>query len=237
MISPENFNNGKSPKNSLVADATKLIALRQNLGWTQEDAAKRSGYSVRLIRKIEKQGAVRPQTLRDVLQCYHEAVGNTDWEFDQFLFITAPNQASPGFQANCVNCKRLKAYFIQVFCERKKHLISDYCSPCIQLRAEGAVKVGIDSIYQRAEALLSAFDPIEFTFGPIYSFAQVVHLSWSTRQRHTGTFFDIPATGRWVNLRGMSIAKFENGLVVEAEDHFDVESILRQIRGEAPRTI
>ena len=51
----------------LVGDVEKLLQLRQSLGWTQNDAAEKSGYTSRLIRKIEAGGTVKPSTLLDVL--------------------------------------------------------------------------------------------------------------------------------------------------------------------------
>lgn len=69
---------------SLVGDPNKIRQLRQTLGWTQDDAATRSGYSARLIRKIEARASVRPATLRDVLQCYHEALEIKQWNIKDF---------------------------------------------------------------------------------------------------------------------------------------------------------
>jgi len=70
---------------SLIGDSKKIRKLRRSLGWTQNDAAAQSGYSERLIRKIEAGASVRPTTLRDVLQCYHEALEMPPWSIADFL--------------------------------------------------------------------------------------------------------------------------------------------------------
>ena len=83
-----------NPRKSLIGDATKFRQLRQDLGWTQNDAATRSGYSERLIRKIESGASVRPSTLRDVLQCYHEAQEKRPWNIADFLVDKNPDDLS-----------------------------------------------------------------------------------------------------------------------------------------------
>jgi len=75
----------KFPRRTLTGDPNIIQNLRQPLGWTQDDAAHRSGYSARLIRKIESEASVRPATLRDVLQCYHEALETQSWNIVNFL--------------------------------------------------------------------------------------------------------------------------------------------------------
>ena len=83
-----------NPRKSLISDANKIRQLRQTLGWTQNDAATRSGYSERLIRKIESGASVRPSTLRDVLQCYHEAQEKRPWNIADFLVDENPDDLS-----------------------------------------------------------------------------------------------------------------------------------------------
>ena len=69
---------------TLTGDVNKIRKLRQSLGWTQNEAAAQSGYSPRLIRKIESGAGVRPATLRDVLQSYHEALKIQSWSIADF---------------------------------------------------------------------------------------------------------------------------------------------------------
>ncbi|MEM9410259.1 MAG: ester cyclase [Planctomycetota bacterium] len=223
---------------SIKAKTHEVVLLRKRLGLTQDEAGRLSGYSDRLIRKLERNGAVRPQTLRDILQCYHESLGISDWQFDDFLdrsdSTTEPTIVNG---SECPNCRLLQEYFETVYVKRQKTEIDTYCCQNIRFTGEGTSRTGIDVIHQRAEALLNAFDPIEFRFERIHSIDDIVFGFWHSKQKHVGDFFEVPATGRWVEIRGNSVAQYADGLVVDAEDHFDVESVIRQLTGQEPRVI
>jgi predicted ester cyclase len=120
---------------------------------------------------------------------------------------------------------------------RQKDKIDKYCCQKIRFTGEGVSRTGIEVIYQRAEALLTAFNPIKFEFERIHSIDDIVFGFWYAKQKHVGDFFEIPATGRWVEIRGNSVAQYADGLVVDAEDHFDVDSVIRQLTGQDPRLI
>ncbi len=216
----------------------KLVALRTQLALTQKQAGKLSGYSERLIRKLERNGSVRSQTLHDVVQCYHKQLSIEDWNLENFIDVDRRSDAPKTLQGDeCPNCQLLREYFDTVYCKRQKEKIDDYCCQNIRFTGEGASRTGIDVIHQRAEALLGAFDPIEFKFERIHSIDDIVYGFWFARQKHVGDFFEIPPTGRWVEIRGNSVAQYADGLVVDAEDHFDVESVVRQLTGQEPRLI
>jgi predicted ester cyclase len=222
----------------MVADTQKIVALRKKLAWTQQEAGQNAGYSERLIRKIERQEPVRPRTLNDVVQCYHEGMGIDDWDINDFLFEHESGSQAPALnEKHCPNCRRVREYFEVVYCQRKPEKIDDYCCQNVRFTGEGSSRTGIETLHQRAAAMLGAFDPIEFKFDRIHSIDQIVYCFWDVRMKHSGDFFEIPATGRWVNLRGNSVSQFADGLVVDSEDHFDVESIIRQIQGDDPRII
>ena len=42
-------------------------------------------------------------------------------------------------------------------------------------------------------------------------------------------FLGIPATNRWVKLRGSSHARFENNQIIEARDHWDIHDLIQQL--------
>ena len=124
-----------------------------------------------------------------------------------------------------------------VYVQRQKEKIDAYCCQNIRFTGEGSSRQGIDVIHQRAEAMLGAFNPIHFEFERMHSIDNIVYGFWFARQKHVGDFLGIPATGRWVEIRGNSVAQYADGLVVDAEDHFDVDSVIRQLTGQDPRLI
>jgi predicted ester cyclase len=44
----------------------------------------------------------------------------------------------------------------------------------------------------------------------------------------------IPATGKRVKITGMSIARFENGMLVEGWDELDALGLMQQLRAVSP---
>ena len=223
---------------SVKADVNKLIEIRKRLALTQEEVSRLSGYSERLIRKLESGGSLRPKTLKEVLQCYHEALGIDSWSLDEFIQQSQTNLRGEVLNANeCPNCKSVREYFRTVYCDRQPEKVGEFCCENVRFTGEGSSRSGIAVIRQRAEALLNAFDPIEFEFERIHSIDDIVYSSWISRLKHAGVFLEIPPTGRWVEIRGTTITQFADGLAVESEDNFDVDSIVRQLTGQAPRII
>ena len=225
---------------SILPDSAKLISLRQRLGWTQQDAATKAGYSDRLIRKIEKPLPVRPQTLRDVVQCYLNALGKDVVDIEQFICSAPTHEES---DASCINvgkcplADRVREYYDLVYQQREIDRIQGFACENIRFTGNGVTRLGIDVIRQRAAALLAGFDPIIFSIDRIFTHHHIVVSYWSVRMKHTGVFLEIPATDRWVNVRGNSLIEFAENLAVEAEDQFDVDDLVRQITGKQARII
>ena len=57
-----------------------------------------------------------------------------------------------------------------------------------------------------------------------------VALAWHARGTHRGTFMNIPATGRRVTLRGVSLLTLADGRVRQATHVWDVAGFLRAVR-------
>ena len=228
----------RTTSHSVSVDASKIVLLRQELGWTQEEAAWRAGYSERLIRKLEKQAKVRPQTVRDIVQCFHEALGRTEWSLADFIIepdsesVTSTSEEDGAFLM-----ERMRSYYDIVYQQRCPDRIREYVDENIRFLAEGTVRTGREAIEDRASKLLAAFDPIEFSIDKIFNQDQIVFTYWSVHMKHIGDFLDVPATNLWVDVRGHSIVQFADGVVVDAEDHFDVDDLMRQLCGQEPRVI
>ena len=58
-----------------------------------------------------------------------------------------------------------------------------------------------------------------------------VALAYTATGTHKGNFLGIPATGKTVKIRGMQIAKFKDGKIVERWGSSDELGILKQIGG------
>lgn len=231
----------KSSKSSLSVDHDKIRLLRQSLGWTQQYASVRAGYSTRLIRKLESGGRVRPETLVDVLQCYQQVIGNEDWTVSEFLHESSRNgnDDSPSSEAEADQQRqifRMQQWYATIYNDREIHRVDEFIAPDMTYQhGEGPVHVGIDFIREIASAVLKGFDPLEFKFPHSFYSNGYVHTFWKLRMKHVGEFSGVEATGTWVTCRGNSRVRLVDDKMVDAEDNWDVYDVIRQLRGDAPK--
>ena len=209
------------------------------LGWTQELASKEAGYSTRLIRKIESGGRVRPETLVDVLQCYHVAAGFENWNVSDFLLQEHALDEKPKASSELDQKRqmlRMQEWYVTAYNRRECGRVAEFIAPTMKYQhAEGPVHVGVDAIRDLVAALLKGFDPITFEFPHSFFCDGYVHTFWKLKMKHVGEFGGVPATGRWVSLRGNSRVKLVDDKMVDAEDNWDVYDVIRQLEGESPR--
>ena len=57
---------------------------------------------------------------------------------------------------------------------------------------------------------------------------------WEFKGKHTGTFFGIPATGKNIDVFGVTIAKLRGGKIAEEQDFMDNLEFMQQL-GIIPR--
>ena len=239
-------------KRSLRAQGAKFRILRQSLGWTQEDAAIKAGYSIRLIRKLESGGAVRPATLVDVLQCYHEAAGIDDWEIKNFLNPSGeanskslPRTVIDGAMENGQNadtprsieqqrqCELMQTWYETIYHRLEVDRIREFvASDILFCHGNHTESRGVAVVESLANTVLTAFGEIKFQFDRCFAHEGQVFLYWNVHLIHTGPFNGVAATGRRLHLRGSTRAKIEGRYIVEVEDQWDVYDLMRQINDE-----
>ena len=74
-----------------------------------------------------------------------------------------------------------------------------------------------------------AFPDIKVTVEDIFGAGDKVVMRWSAVMTHTGDAPGMPATGRTVRSRGITIAKIVDGKIVEGWDNWDQLGMLEQI--------
>jgi predicted ester cyclase len=228
----------ENKNHSVVPRAELLIGLRHSLGWTQEIAALRSGYSERLIRKLEQGSPVRSSTLVDVLTSYHEGLQVNDWNLVDFLVDNVERLRIGGSaKRNRAAEEVVTEYFDVVFNQRQIHRIPEFIAEDIKFTGEGRIETGIQVIEQRAKTLLTAFAPIVHQMLEISSVGCKVFCRWSVRMKHVGEFLGIPPSSTWVDAKGQSIVRVIESVAVETHDQWDVDHVIRQLRGDEPIVI
>ena len=211
----DNFNG-----DSVFVDGARLKQLRLSRRWTQDQAAEKSGYTDRLIRKLERGGPVNIQTLRNVVQAYIE---------DSALPVHPAAESFIREQTRMMLESLARQWFERIFNKREIEAINELVAPNVLLLAEGATHVGRDAMRDRVQAVLNAFNPLKLTIEKVLVDGDSTVVYWMVKKKHIAEFLGIQATNRWVKLRGSSHARFENSQIIEARDHWDVHDLIQQL--------
>jgi steroid delta-isomerase-like uncharacterized protein len=78
------------------------------------------------------------------------------------------------------------------------------------------------------ESYIRAFPDLHFTGDSIVEDERAV-LIWTMSGTQRGAFMGIPATGRFVEVRGVSILTIENGLIARGTNIWDTAGLLRAL--------
>lgn len=130
------------------------------------------------------------------------------------------------------NIQLMKRWFREVWNEDKKETI-------YELLATDAVAVGqsgADAVIRGprefaafVEGIRSSFSDINVTVEDAFGTDDKVVVRWSATMAHYGNGLGIPATGRIVRITGITIARIQNGQIVEGWDNWDQLAMLEQI--------
>ncbi len=88
---------------------------------------------------------------------------------------------------------------------------------------------GPEGFIQFFTGFRAAFPDLNISVEQLVADEDNVALAYTITGTHKGDFLGIPATGRQIKARGMQIARFENGQIVERWGSSDQLGILQQI--------
>jgi steroid delta-isomerase-like uncharacterized protein len=88
---------------------------------------------------------------------------------------------------------------------------------------------GLDGLRQFYGAFGAAFSDAHFTIEDLVAAGDRAALRYTLRATHTGPFMGGAPTGRRVEVRGMTLLRFEGGRVAERWQHLDDLGFLQQI--------
>ncbi|MEP7318187.1 MAG: ester cyclase [Panacibacter sp.] len=94
--------------------------------------------------------------------------------------------------------------------------------------------VGIDSARAYYANYLTGFSDIQFTIKDVFGQGNKLVKHWNFKGVHTGVFFGIPATGKTVDIDGVTLVRMENGKIAEERDFLDNLEFMQQL-GLIPR--
>jgi len=94
--------------------------------------------------------------------------------------------------------------------------------------------VSIDSARAYYANYLTGFSDITFTIVDVFGKGNKLVKHWNFKGKHTGLFFGIPATGKTVNVDGVTLVRMQDGKIAEERDFFDNLELIQQ-QGIIPR--
>jgi steroid delta-isomerase-like uncharacterized protein len=95
--------------------------------------------------------------------------------------------------------------------------------------------VGIDNARAMYANYVIGFSNIKFTIVDVFGQGDKLVKHWDFKGKHTGTFFGIPATGKDVEVEGVTLVRMQDGKIAEEQDFFDNLSFMQQL-GLIPKT-
>ncbi|MFD2290374.1 ester cyclase [Mariniflexile gromovii] len=89
--------------------------------------------------------------------------------------------------------------------------------------------VGIDNFKAYYQNFITGFSDIKFTVIDIFGQDDKIVKHWNFKGKHTGDFFGIPATGKSVDIEGVTIAKMKHGKIAQEQDFMDNTVFMQQL--------
>ncbi len=94
--------------------------------------------------------------------------------------------------------------------------------------------VGIQGFKDYYQNYLTGFSEVTFTIMDAFGQGDKIVKHWNFKGKHTGAFFGIPATGKEVNVDGVTLVKMNNGKIAQEQDFMDNLEFMQQL-GIIPR--
>jgi len=79
------------------------------------------------------------------------------------------------------------------------------------------------------ENYVTGFSDRQFIVKEIFADGDKLVKYWQFKGKHTGSFFGIPATGKTVDVLGVTIAKMKDGKIAEEQDFMDNMVLMQQL--------
>ncbi len=89
--------------------------------------------------------------------------------------------------------------------------------------------VGIDSARAYYSNYLTGFSNITFTIKDVFGQENKLAKYWNFKGTHTGVFFGMPATGKAVNIDGVTLVRMQDGKIAEERDFLDNLDLMTQL--------
>lgn len=98
----------------------------------------------------------------------------------------------------------------------------------VQINNTGNLE-GITAFRDYYQNFLTGFSDIKFTVKNIFGQDKKIVKHWNFTGKHTGDFFGIPATGKRVDVEGVTLVKMKDGRIAQEQDFMDNGVLMQQL--------
>ncbi len=89
--------------------------------------------------------------------------------------------------------------------------------------------VGIQGFKDYYQNYLTGFSDVTFTLVDVFGQGDKIVKHWNFKGTHTGEFFGIPASGKQVDIDGVTLVKMKDGKIAQEQDFLDNLSFYQQL--------
>lgn len=89
--------------------------------------------------------------------------------------------------------------------------------------------VGIQGFKDYYQNYLTGFSDVTFTIVDVFGQGDKIVKHWNFKGTHTGEFFGIPASGKKVDIDGVTLVKMKAGKIAQEQDFLDNLSFYQQL--------
>ncbi|MGD0180434.1 MAG: ester cyclase [Terriglobales bacterium] len=135
------------------------------------------------------------------------------------------------------NISLMRRWYREVWAERKNETIYELIAPDAVLIGQTGPKAvihGPKEFAAFADKIRNAFPETDIQVEDAFGIGDKVAVRWSATMTHNGDGLGVPATGKRVEITGMSIAHIVNGQIVKGWDNWDRLAMLEQIGAYIP---
>lgn len=127
-----------------------------------------------------------------------------------------------------------KRWFEEVWNKGRRDAIAEMLAPDGVLHEGGKDSIGPAGFYPLFDRMHAAMDDIQLTVHETMVDQDRICLRWSFKARHSGDGLGVPASGKTVDVTGITIMRIAGGKLVEGWQNWDMLGLMEQIQ-EAPR--
>lgn len=152
----------------------------------------------------------------------------------KLIFLTFAILSMASLQAQKSNIKKdiemYKATWDKIINGRQIDQINDKnFDPNVVLVLSPENIVGIEGVKAYYQNHLTGFSDISFTIVDAFGQDDKIVKHWNFKGKHTGDFFGIPATGKSVDVEGVTLIKMKNGRIAQEHDFMDNMAFFGQL--------